>query len=67
MSTYTKGDATIAIGSDPHHKRKSLYIGNKYCIHRVASFSNDEAAEGFEEIFEWFCGLKEMGENNNEH
>ena len=59
MSSYWKGDECIAITDDPYHKRKGLYIGNKYCIQRLATFRNNEDAEAFEKFFEWFLGLKE--------
>lgn len=56
---YWKGDVCISITDDPYHKKKGLFIGNKYCIQRIATFSNDEDAEYFEKFFELFLGLRE--------
>ena len=62
MSTYWRGDVCVAITKDPAHKRKGLYIGNKYCIERLATFSNDEAAEQFERFMNKFLGVGEREE-----
>ena len=56
--TYWRGDDCIAITTDPCHKRKGLYIGNKYCIQRVATFSSDEVAEQFDRYLCEFLGIK---------
>ena len=55
---YKKGDKVIGIGDLPNSKRKSLYVGNDYCITKVASFSNDEAADEFERYLSYFLGLE---------
>lgn len=55
---YKKGDKVIGIGNLPNSKRKSLYIGNSYCITKVASFSNDEASDIFESYLSYFLGLE---------
>ena len=57
--TYWKGDVCISITNDNCHKKKGLYIGNRYCIQRIATFRNDEDAEYFEKFFESFLGLRE--------
>ena len=59
MATYFKGDVCIAITVDPCHKRKGLYIGNRYCIQRVATFSSDDVADAFDKFFCKFIGAKE--------
>lgn len=59
MASYWKGDECIAITTDPCHKTKGLYVGNKYCITRLATFTNNKDAEDFEKFFEWFLGLRE--------
>ena len=56
--TYWKGDDCIAITTDPCHKRKGLYIGNKYCIQRVATFSSNEMADAFDKDLCEFLGLE---------
>lgn len=61
--TYWKDDDCIAITKDPLHKRKGLYIGNRYCIQRVATFSSDEFADGFDKYFAAFLGLAEGAED----
>ena len=55
---YKKGDKVIGIGDLPNSKRKSLYVGNDYCITKVASFSNDEASDTFESYLCYFLGLE---------
>ena len=55
---YWKGNECIGISSDPCHKRKGLYVGNRYCIQRVATFANDEFAEDFDMFLCRFLGLK---------
>lgn len=54
---YRKFKNVIGIGKLPNCKRKSLYVGTENCIRKVASFSNDEAAETFESYLEYFLGL----------
>lgn len=54
---YRKGNQCIGIGSLPNSKRKALWIGSDYCIRKVGSFSNDEAAEDFERYLEDFLGV----------
>ena len=61
--TYFKGDDCIAIMNDPYHKKKGLYVGNMYCIQRIATFRNDSDAEAFEKFFAWFLGLREKKED----
>lgn len=59
MASYWKGDECISITNDPYHKKKGLYVGNKYYITRLATFTNNEDAEAFEKFLEWFLGLRE--------
>ena len=54
---YRKFKSVIGIGKLPYNKRKCLYIGTENCIRKVASFTNDEAAETFESYLEYFLGL----------
>lgn len=61
--TYWKGDDCISITTDPCHKRKGLYVGNRYCIQRVATFASDEIADGFDKYFAAFLGLAEGAED----
>ena len=42
------GEMCIGIGELPGSKRPCLYVGNEYCIRKVASFQNGDAAELFE-------------------
>ena len=60
MAMYFKGDACIGITSDPCHKRKGLYIGNLYCIQRIATFRNDADAEAFDRLLGVFFGVVEL-------
>lgn len=67
MITYKKGGQSIAIGTDPYHKRKGLYIGNDYAIQRIATFNNDDDAKAFDTILMQFLGLddgKQLDINN---
>ena len=66
MAMYIKGDACIGITSDPCHKRKGLYIGNLYCIQRVATFRNDADAELFDKLLGEFIGVLEEKRTKNE-
>ena len=52
--TYWKDDKCIAVTTDPCHKTKGLYIGNRYVIQRVASFRNEEDAKAFENMLHEF-------------
>ena len=54
---YRKFKSVIGVGKLPDNKRKCLYIGTENCIRKVASFTNDEAAEVFESYLEYFLGL----------
>ena len=56
--TYRKGGYSLGVGYLPGSKRKSLYIGENYQITKVASFSNDEAADEFGRWLEFFLGLR---------
>ena len=60
MASYWKGDKCIAITDDPYHKKKGLYVGNKYCITRLATFTNNDNAESFDKFLEWFLGFREQ-------
>ena len=62
--TYWKGDDCISITTDPDHKRKGLYVGNRYCIQRVATFASDDFADGFDKYFAAFLGLAEGAEDD---
>ena len=59
MSSYWKGDDCIVITNDPYHKRKGLYVGNKYVIQRIATVGSDKYADDFEKFFEKFLGIAE--------
>ena len=67
---YRRGDYTIGVGMLPGSKRPSLYVGNKCCIHKVASFSSDDAAEDFKRYLEYFLFGRDnptsYGRANNE-
>lgn len=67
MSSYWKGDECICITCDPYHKKKGLYVGNKYCIQRIATFTNDETADYFDEYFAKFLGIEENKNDNNDN
>lgn len=56
--TYIKGEYSLGVGNLPGRKRPTLYIGNKYCIHQVASFCNDDAAAEFTKWLEFFFNLR---------
>lgn len=56
--TYSKGDYVLGAGKLEGSKRPCLYIGNKYCIHKVASFSSDKSFEEFIIWMEFFMGLR---------
>lgn len=56
--TYTRGEYSLGIGKLPGSKKPSLFIGNKYCIHKVASFSNEESAEEFTKWLDYFFSLR---------
>lgn len=62
---YRKDKSVIGIGNLPNCKRKCLYVGNEYCIEKVASFSNDEQANVFERYLEYFLGLQKGEPNDN--
>ena len=55
---YRKDKSVIGIGKLPNCKRKCLYVGTEYCIEKVATFSNDEQAEIFEQYLEYFLGMR---------
>lgn len=58
--TYWKGDECISITNDPYHKRKGLYVGNRFVIHRIATFNTNEDAEEFDNMLgEFFKPLLE--------
>lgn len=65
--TYTRGEYSLGVGSLPGAKRPALYIGNKYCIHKVASFSSEEAAEEFTRWLEYFFSLRHSPVEENEN
>lgn len=52
--TYWMGDKCITITKDPFHKRKGLYVGNRYMIQRLATFNSDEDAEEFDAVLTEF-------------
>lgn len=60
--TYTRGEASIGIGKLPGRKRPCLYVGNKYAIHQVASFSSEEAAKEATAYLEYFFCLRDKPE-----
>jgi len=57
--TYKKGDMVLVITEDGYHKKRGLFIGNKYVIERVATFSNNQCADQFEEFLCRFLDVKE--------
>ena len=61
---YRKNKSVIGIGYLPNSKRKSLYVGTEYCVTKVASFSNDESADKFEDYLCYFLGLNEKDIDN---
>lgn len=59
MATYRKGGDKISISYLPGKKKKCLLIGEGYILTKVASFDDDEAADMFEKMLEYFLGIKE--------
>lgn len=59
MATYRKGDRAISICNLPQRKNKCLLVGEGSVWTKVASFSDDEAADLFEKMLEDFLGFKE--------
>ena len=55
---YKKGDVVIAVSELPKRKKKCLLVGNDLAITKVASFDDDEAAEMFMNVLEYFCGIR---------
>lgn len=64
--TYWKGNDCIAIMTDPNHKRKGLFVGNRYCIQRVATFVSDDYADEFDKYLCGFLGLRWKDAGRNE-
>ena len=62
---YRKGERVIGVGNLPNCKRKCLYVGSKYCIEKVASFSSDEQADKFEDYLCYFLGLNNEKDIDN--
>ena len=44
---FRRGEETIHITYLSSHKKPVLLIGNEYRFRKIASFDNEEAAEGF--------------------
>ena len=57
--TYTYGDYVIGIGTMPGLMKPCLFIGDKYCVHKVATFNSYEAKQSFLKWFEYFVNLRE--------
>lgn len=64
---FWKGDTCMTVTTDPCHKRKGLYIGNKYCIQRVATFADDQTAEYFDKFMCDFLGFHLFEEGDHEN
>lgn len=58
MATYRKGDRAISICNLPQRKNKCLLVGEGSVWTKVASFSDDEAADLFEKMLEDFLGFR---------
>ena len=56
--TYTRGEYSIGVGTLPGFKKPCMFIGNKYCIHKVASFNGQDEADEFTMYLEHFFGLR---------
>lgn len=56
-----RGKETLHITHIPERKKPVLMIGNKYCVHKIATFDSEEDAEEFlEMLFKWLnCKPKE--------
>ena len=68
--TITKDNQSIAISTstDPYHKRPGLYIGDEYCITRIATFTDERSAKTFDECLRAFlemAGLQIYKEESN--
>lgn len=64
--TYTRGDYSIGVGMLPGLKKPCLYIGNKYCMRKVASFNSEEEAQLFIGWLEYFFRLKDSPRGGDE-
>lgn len=51
------GEMVIGSGNLPGLKKPCLYVGNEYCIEKVASFNSEDARKLFEAYFEKFLGV----------
>lgn len=58
--TYVRGEYSIGVGTLPGFKKPCLYIGNKYCVHKIASFNGEEESKLFIEWLEHFFGMKDL-------
>lgn len=59
MATYRKGSDRISICYMSGKKKPCLLIGEGSTYRKVASFDDDEAADMFEKMLEYFLGIKE--------
>lgn len=55
---YTKDKVSIGVGNLPGKKRKSLYVETGCSIYPVATFTNDEQAQMFSDVLEYFLGMR---------
>ena len=62
MNGIRKGNEVIYITHLPNHKRPVLAIGNGYAIQKIATFDNEEVAEGFCQMLNTWLGLEDTDE-----
>lgn len=63
--TYRVGDRIIAIEQiDEFGKRPSLWVGNRNCVVKVASFGSETKAGLFMEYLEYFLGIAKEPETD---
>ena len=53
---YKRGDFGVSVSQvDGFGKRPSLWVHNKNCMIKVASFGSEEKAKMFLEYLDWLC------------
>jgi len=53
---YKRGDFGVSVSQvDGFGKRPSLWVHNRNCMIKVASFGSEEKAKMFLKYFEWLC------------
>ena len=62
MARYRKGDTVMSVTNVPNRKNKCLLLGTDLYLQKVASFDDDEAADMFEKVMNYFFSAKEKHE-----